>query len=125
MDTRRAISFLMRSKLLNPTQLEETNQVMRDIESLDGHTAFLFDKINFLMNANVGFININQNKIVRLFSVSSVALLPPVLIASIYGMNFEHMPELKWLLGYPFALLLMALSVLVPFWVFYRKGWLK
>ena len=125
MDTRRAVSFLMRSKLLSPAQLEEANQIMRDIESLDGHTAFLFDKINFLMNANVGFININQNKIVRLFSVSSVALLPPVLIASIYGMNFEHIPELKWSLGYPFALLLMALSVLVPFWVFSRKGWLK
>ena len=125
MDTRRAVSFLMRSRLLSPTQMEESTQVMHDIESLDGHTAFLFDKINFLMSVNVGFINLNQNKIVRLFSVSSVALLPPVLVASIYGMNFEHMPELKWLLGYPFALLLMALSVLIPFWIFYRKGWLK
>ena len=125
MDTRRAISFLMRSRLLNASQMEESSQVMHDIESLDGHTAFLFDKINFLMSANVGFINLNQNKIVRLFSVSSVALLPPVLVASIYGMNFERMPELKWVLGYPFALLLMALSVIVPFWVFSRKGWLK
>ena len=125
MDTRRAVSFLMRSRLLSPMQMEEATQVMHDIESLDGHTAFLFDKINFLMSANVGFINLNQNKIVRLFSVSSVALLPPVLVASIYGMNFEHMPELKWALGYPFALLLMALSVLIPFWIFYRKGWLK
>ena len=125
MDTRRAVSFLMRSRLLSPTQMEEATQVMHDIDSLDGHTAFLFDKINFLMSANVGFINLNQNKIVRLFSVSSVALLPPVLVASIYGMNFEHMPELKWALGYPFALMLMALSVLIPFWVFYRKGWLK
>ena len=125
MDTRRAISYLMRSKLLGAAQQEEAQQIMQDIESLDGHTAFLFDKINFLMSATVGFININQNKIVRLFSVSSVALLPPVLIASIYGMNFRHMPELEWVMGYPFALLLMALSVLVPFWVFYRKGWLK
>jgi magnesium transporter len=57
--------------------------------------------------------------------VSSVALLPPVLIASIYGMNFAHMPELNWSLGYPFALLLMVLSVVVPFWIFHRKGWLK
>ena len=125
MDTRRAVSFLMRSRRLSAAQMEESTQVMHDIESLDGHTAFLFDKINFLMSVNVGFININQNKIVRLFSVSSVALLPPVLVASIYGMNFEHMPELKWLLGYPFALLLMALSVAVPFWIFSRKGWLK
>ena len=125
MDTRRAVSFLMRSRRLSPTQMEEATQVMHDIESLDGHTAFLFDKINFLMSANVGFINLNQNKIVRLFSVSSVALLPPVLVASIYGMNFEYMPELKWALGYPLALLLMVLSVGIPFWVFYRKGWLK
>jgi magnesium transporter len=125
MDTRRAISFLMRSKLLNPAQLEDARQIMQDIESLDGHTAFLFDKINFLMSAIVGFININQNKIVRLFSVASVALLPPMLIASIYGMNFRHMPELEWAAGYPYALLLMALSVLLPFWVFHRKGWLK
>jgi len=125
MDTRRAISFLMRSKLLNPEQMDEARQIMQDIDSLDGHTAFLFDKINFLMNATVGFININQNKIVRLFSVAAVALLPPTLIASIYGMNFRHMPELDWEMGYPFALLLMALFVTVPFWIFHRKGWLK
>ncbi len=125
MDTRRAVSFLMRSKLLAPAQLDEARQIMQDIDSLDGHTAFLFDKINFLMNATVGFININQNKIVRLFSVAAVALLPPTLIASAYGMNFRYMPELLWEMGYPFALLLMALSVAVPFWMFHRKGWLK
>jgi magnesium transporter len=106
MDTRRAISFLMRSKLLKPNQLEEARQIMRDIDSLDGHTAFLFDKINFLMNTTVGFININQNKVVRLFSVAAVAMLPPTLIASIYGMNFRRMPELQWENGYAFALLL-------------------
>lgn len=125
MDTRRAISFLMRSKLLGTNQLEEARQTMLDIDSLDGHTAFLFDKINFLMNATVGFININQNKIVRMFSVASVALLPPTLIASIYGMNFKHMPELEWAGGYPLALLLMTTSIALPFWQFYRKGWLK
>ena len=125
MDTRRAISFLMRSKLLNAEQHEDARQIMQDIDSLDGHTSFLFDKINFLMSATVGFININQNKIVRLFSVASVTLLPPMLIASIYGMNFRHMPELDWVAGYAFALLLMLLSVLLPFWQFQRKGWLK
>jgi magnesium transporter len=125
MDTRRAVSFLMRSKLLTPEQLEEARQIMQDIDSLDGHTAFLFDKINFLMNATVGFININQNRIVRMFSVAAVALLPPTLIASVYGMNFRHMPELLWEMGYPFALLLMVLSVAVPFWFFRRKSWLK
>jgi magnesium transporter len=125
MDTRRAISFLMRSKLLKPNQLEEAHQIMRDIDSLDGHTAFLFEKINFLMNTTVGFININQNKVVRLFSVAAVALLPPTLIASIYGMNFKNMPELQWEYGYHYALLLMVASVALPFWMFHRKGWLK
>ncbi len=125
MDTRRAISFLIRSKRLDQNQQAEAHQIIQDIDSLDGHTAFLFDKINFLMDATIGFININQNKIVRLFSVASVALLPPTLIASIYGMNFHDMPELSWQLGYPLALLLMALSVAMPFWIFQRKGWLK
>jgi magnesium transporter len=125
MDTRRAVSFLMRQKLLEADQMEEARQILRDIESLDGHTAFLFDKINFLMDATVGFININQNKIIKIFSVASVALLPPTLIASIYGMNFKGwFPELSWDYGYPFALALMAVSVGVPFAYFKRKGWL-
>ena len=101
MDTRRAVSFMMRSRMLNAEQFEEARQILRDIESLDNHTAFLFDKINFLMDATVGFININQNKIIKIFSVASVALLPPTLIASIYGMNFQFMPELRWQLGLP------------------------
>jgi magnesium transporter len=125
MDTRRALSFMMRSRMLNAEQFEEARQILRDIDSLDSHTAFLFDKINFLMDATVGFININQNKIIKIFSVASVALLPPTLIASIYGMNFKFMPELDWAGGYPFALGLMAASVAAPFIYFRRKGWLR
>jgi magnesium transporter len=125
MDTRRALSFMMRSRMLNAEQFEEARQILRDIDSLDSHTAFLFDKVNFLMDAIVGFININQNKIIRIFSVASVALLPPTLIASIYGMNFKAMPEIDWAWGYPFALALMAASVLAPFVYFRRKGWLR
>ncbi|OQW79967.1 MAG: magnesium and cobalt transport protein CorA [Proteobacteria bacterium ST_bin11] len=125
LDTQRAVSFLIRRKLLNTTQLEDAQQILRDIESLNSHTAFLFDKINFLMDATVGFININQNKVIKIFSVASVAMLPPTLIASIYGMNFENMPELQWMLGYPFALGLMTVSVLLPFIFFKRKGWLR
>jgi magnesium transporter len=125
MDTRRAVSFLMRGRLLNADQFEEARQILRDIESLDGHTSFLFDKINFLMDATVGFININQNKIIKIFSVASVAFLPPTLIASIYGMNFKWLPELEWQAGYPFALLLMVTSAIAPFWYFRRRGWLK
>jgi magnesium transporter len=125
MDTRRALSFMMRSRMLNAEQFEEARQILRDIDSLDSHTAFLFDKINFLMDATVGFININQNKIIKIFSVASVALLPPTLIASIYGMNFQHMPELTQEWGYPFALALMLFSVFIPFWYFRKKGWLN
>jgi magnesium transporter len=125
MDTRRAVSFMMRSRMLSAGQFEEARQILRDIESLDNHTAFLFDKINFLMDATVGFININQNKIIKIFSVASVALLPPTLIASIYGMNFRAMPELDWAAGYPFALGLMLASALVPMWYFRKRGWLR
>ncbi len=125
MDTRRAVSFMMRSKMLNSGQFEDARQILRDIESLDNHTAFLFDKINFLMDATVGFININQNKIIKIFSVASVALLPPTLIASVYGMNFKFMPELDWSLGYPYALALMLASALGPMWYFRKRGWLK
>jgi magnesium transporter len=125
MDTRRAVSFMMRSKMLNGEQFEEARQILRDIESLDSHTAFLFDKINFLMDATVGFININQNKIIKIFSVASVALLPPTLIASLYGMNFQYMPELSQTWGYPYALALMVASAVVPMWYFRRRGWLK
>ena len=125
MDTRRAVSFMMRSKMLNAEQFEEARQILRDIDSLDSHTAFLFDKINFLMDATVGFININQNKIIKIFSVASVALLPPTLIASLYGMNFQYMPELSQKWGYPYALVLMAASAVVPMWYFRRRGWLK
>jgi magnesium transporter len=125
MDTRRAVSFMMRSRMLGAEQFEEARQIMRDIDSLDGHTAFLFDKINFLMDATVGFININQNKIIKIFSVASVAFLPPTMIASLYGMNFEHMPELSQPWGYPFALGLMVLSAVLPMVYFHKKGWLR
>jgi magnesium transporter len=125
MDTRRALSFMMRSKMLHADQFEDARQILRDIDSLDSHTAFLFEKINFLMDATVGFININQNKIIKIFSVASVALLPPTLIASLYGMNFQYMPELAQTWGYPYALTLMVASAVLPMWYFRRRGWLK
>ncbi|CAN5388529.1 magnesium/cobalt transporter CorA [soil metagenome] len=126
MDTRRAVSFMMRSKMLNAEQFEEARQIQRDIDSLDSHTAFLFDKINFLMDATVGFININQNKIIKIFSVASVALLPPTLIASVYGMNLKF-PELEFLgsWSYPYTVSVMIASALVPMWYFRKRGWLQ
>jgi magnesium transporter len=125
MDTRRALSFLMRSKLLSDEQQEEARQILRDIDSLENHTAFLFDKINFLMDATVGFINLNQSKIIKIFSVVSVALMPPTLLASIWGMNYKHMPELDATWGYPMAIIAMIVSAIIPLWYFYRKGWMK
>lgn len=125
LDTRRAVSFMMRSKMLNAEQFEDARQILRDIESLDSHTAFLFDKINFLMDATVGFLSINQNKIIKIFSVASVALLPPTLIASVYGMNFKYMPELDWAYGYPYVLALMVASAVGPMLYFRKRGWLK
>ncbi len=124
LDTRRAVSFMMRSRMLNAEQFEDARQILRDIESLDSHTQFLFDKINFLMDATVGFLNINQNKIIKIFSVASVALLPPTLIASVYGMNFRAMPELEWEHGYLYAVVLMVLSALGPMLYFRKRGWL-
>jgi magnesium transporter len=126
MDTRRAVSFMMRARMLNNEQFEEARQILRDLDSLDGHTQFLFDKINFLMDATTGFININQNKIVKIFSVATAVFLPPTLIASIYGMNFKSgFPELEWRFGYPFALALMVASAVLPLLYFRKRGWLK
>ncbi|MBF6631576.1 MAG: magnesium/cobalt transporter CorA [Comamonas sp.] len=125
LDTRRAVSFMMRSKMLSAEQFEDARQILRDIESLDSHTQFLFDKINFLMDATVGFLSINQNKIIKIFSVASVALLPPTLIASVYGMNFKFMPELDWAYGYPYVLALMVTSAVGPMLYFRKRGWLK
>jgi len=125
MDTRRALSFLMRSKLLSDEQQEEARQILRDIDSLENHTAFLFDKINFLMDATVGFINLNQSKIIKIFSVVSVALMPPTLLASIWGMNYKHMPELDTSWGYPMAIGAMLVSAIIPLGYFHSKGWMK
>ena len=126
MDTRRALSFAMRLRMLSAEQFDDARQILRDIDSLDSHTAFLFDKINFLMDATVGFINISQNKIIKIFSVASVALLPPTLVASIYGMNLTF-PEFAVLgsFAYPYVVGLMFLSAALPMWYCYKRGWLR
>ncbi|MFZ2168121.1 MAG: CorA family divalent cation transporter [Methylococcaceae bacterium] len=102
MDTRRAVSFLMRSKFLAKDQQEYSQQILRDIESLDGHTAFLFDKINFLMDASVGFININQNKVVKRLTTVSVIFLPLNVLAGIGGMSeYSMMTQgIPWPISY-------------------------
>jgi magnesium transporter len=96
----------------------------RDVLSLTDHVTFLEQKVTFLLDATLGMISIEQNGIIKIFSVAAVVFLPPTLVASIYGMNFDVMPELKWMLGYPFALGLMLISAILPFWYFKRRGWL-
>lgn len=124
MDTQRSVSFLLRHLREQPELQETCREIKRDLDTLMSHTMFLFDKINFLMDSTQGFINIEQNKIIKIFSIAAVVFLPPTLIASIYGMNFDYMPELKWLLGYPWALGLIILAGITPYWYFKRKGWL-
>lgn len=124
MDTQRSISFLQRQLRESKGAQEIIPDVIRDIDTLMSHTTFLFDKINFLMSTTQGFINIEQNKIIKIFSIASVMFLPPTLVASMYGMNFEFMPELKFTFGYPMAIGLMILAGLIPLVYFKRKGWL-
>lgn len=97
---------------------------VRDINSITDHATFLSGKIIFLLDATLGMIQIQQNDIIKIFSVAAVVFLPPTLIASIYGMNFHVMPELNWAFGYPVALGLMVLFAILPYLYFKRKGWL-
>ncbi len=124
MDTQRSLSFLQRHIRQSPEDLIALREVMRDLDALMSHTTFLFEKINFLMDAAQGFINIEQNQIIKIFSIAAVVFLPPTLVASVYGMNFDIMPELHWEFGYPLALLLMVISGIAPYWYFKRKDWL-
>ncbi|WML91377.1 magnesium/cobalt transporter CorA [Thiothrix lacustris] len=124
MDTQRSISFLQRHLRDTQAAQEIIPEIIRDIETLMSHTTFLFDKINFLMGTTQGFINIEQNKIIKMFSIAAVVFLPPTLVASLYGMNFRVMPELDWVFGYPMAIGLMILAGITPYWYFKRKGWM-
>jgi magnesium transporter len=127
MDTRRALTFLIRRKLLSSTQIEDAQQILRDIESLDGHTAFLFDKINFLMDATVGFINVNQNKVIYRLTVFSVIFMPLNVIAGIGGMSeFSMMTkDIPWPVAYSIftaGLLLVAWITLVILRLYERRN---
>ena len=103
---------------------DETVSLAADIRALSDHADFLGQKINFLLDATLGFINIQQNGIMQLFSVVAVVFLPPTLVASIYGMNFEVMPELSWPWGYPLALVVMVVTAVGPYLWFKHRGWL-
>jgi magnesium transporter len=124
----RMLSFtletLAQDPLLDSNIHSQMHILIKDISSLSHHTNFLSSKINFLLDATLGLINIEQNKIIKILSVAAVIFSPPTLIASIYGMNFEIIPELKWSLGYPFALTLMFMCSAGAYQYFCYKKWL-
>lgn len=98
--------------------------MQRDIVALIGYVERQSEKLQLLLDATLGMVNIQQNNIIKIFSVIAVVFLPPTLVASVYGMNFTLMPELRWHLGYPLALILMFLSAVLPFSYFKHRGWL-
>jgi magnesium transporter len=123
----RLVGFFNQGMLLRRSSkdmLESVRTTAQDIRSLADHATFLSQKITFLLDATLGLVNIEQNSIIKIFSVAAVVFLPPTLLASIYGMNFEHMPELDWRLGYPLAVGLMVLSAILPYVFFKKRGWL-
>jgi magnesium transporter len=103
---------------------ELCRSISRDIQTLSEHASFISGNITFLLDASLGLINVEQNATIKIFSIASVVLLPPTLVASVYGMNFRVMPELEWPLGYPWALAAMVISAVIPFFFFRWKGWL-
>jgi magnesium transporter len=120
----RVVLFLNAQNNMKKDARLRIKTLSRDIASIADHANFLAGKINFLLDATLGLINIEQNAIIKIFTVAAVAFLPPTLIASIYGMNFEDMPELHWEHGYVVAIGMMVLSAVLPFWYFRKRGWL-
>jgi magnesium transporter len=98
--------------------------MQRDVQSLSDHASYLSNKITFLLDAMLGVVSLEQNNIIKIFSVAAVVFMPPTLVASIYGMNFKHMPELEWEHGYPIALALMLFAAVLPYVFFKWKKWL-
>lgn len=122
----RLLGFISQTAFFFPGSEEgkRVQSILWDIQALSDHASFLANKVNFLLDAILGMISIEQNAIIKIFSVAAVVFLPPTLVASIYGMNFDIMPELKWHFGYPMAIIMMVLSAYLPYKLFCRKGWL-
>ncbi|ARD21958.1 magnesium/cobalt transporter CorA [Shewanella japonica] len=126
LDTQRSLRYIQRyyRDHLSEENIKDIREMLSDIESLMPHSQFIFDKLNFLLDAAMGFSGIQQTKIIKMFSVAAVVFLPPTVIASSYGMNFVNMPELDWRFGYPMAIGLMLASAGGTYLFFKRKGWL-
>ncbi len=123
----RVLLFLSVSYRATRVPVELRDQVrttLRDLQSLEEHASFQSSKISFLLDATLGLVNLEQNNIIKLFSVMAVVFMPPTLVASIYGMNFRHMPELDWSFGYPAAIVGMVVAAVAPYVFFRWKRWL-
>ncbi|RYY39008.1 MAG: magnesium/cobalt transporter CorA [Chitinophagaceae bacterium] len=123
-DKQRLVSSLLKSHNVEESDKERLRVIIKDIGSILQHTQFNFERLEYLQNTFLGLVNIEQNKVIKIFTVVTVIFMPPTLIASIYGMNFHNMPELGWHWGYPFALGLMVIASLLFLWFFKRKRWL-
>ncbi len=123
-DKQRLISALMRSEVFPSDYNERLRIMIKDISSILEHNKFAFERLEYLQDTFMGLINIDQNRIIKIFTVATVAFMPPTLIASIYGMNFDIMPELQWEYGYLFAVFLMVLSSACTLIYFKKKNWL-
>ena len=123
-EKQRVVSSLIRIPEFNKIENERLKIIMNDITSLIQHSQFSSERLEYLQNTFLGLANIEQNQVIKIFTVVTVVFMPPTLIASIYGMNFSFMPELKWAAGYPFAVSLMILSSVIFLWYFKRKKWL-
>src|SRR5262249_5486968 len=102
----------------------QLQSMQRDVVSLSDHATYLSNKITFLLDAMLGVVSIEQNNIIKIFSIAAVVLMPPTLVGTVYGMNFKHMPELDWSFGYPIALGLMLVSAILPLLFFKWRKWL-
>lgn len=123
-DKQRVFSSILKSYKPPNDVKEEIRIMIKDVNSLIDYTKFNFERLNYLQNTFLGLLNIEQNKVIKIFTVLAMVFLPPTLIASIYGMNFQHIPELEWNYGYYYALVAMVLSATIPLVIFKRKGWL-
>ncbi|HEY0651823.1 MAG TPA: magnesium/cobalt transporter CorA [Chryseosolibacter sp.] len=123
-EKQRVVSSLIRIPEFNKIENERLTIIIRDIASLLQHSQFSSERLEYMQNTFLGLVNIEQNQVIKIFTVVTVVFMPPTLIASIYGMNFVHMPEIEWLAGYPFAIGLMIFSSLAFLWFFKRKKWL-
>ncbi len=124
----RLLSFLAGSERLHHEHCKAARDhvasLQTDVAALLDHSAYLGENLSFLLDAALGLISVEQNAAMKLFSWAALVFLPPTLIAGIYGMNFEHMPELGWLYGYPMALTLIVISAVLPLWYLKRRGWI-